>query len=189
LPGREPPSRGALVIAGIGATALAAGAIFVFYRGRDQVLRDELDAGVIVDEAPRDAAAPPDDASTPVIAPADATTSADGRTGIDAGTPSHADAGARRADAATTLAARPDAGGAIDAGTRATATLTVGADPWGEIYVDGAPMGRTPRELVVPAGRHTVEIVFPAETPPRKQTFAVDLAAGETKPLQADFRN
>jgi hypothetical protein len=31
--------------------------------------------------------------------------------------------------------------------------------------------------------------VFPAETPPRRQTFSVDLDAGETKPLQADFTN
>jgi hypothetical protein len=61
--------------------------------------------------------------------------------------------------------------------------------PWGEIYVDGKLVGRTPRVLTVPAGRHTVEIVFPAETPPRKQTFSVDLDAGETKPLQADFTN
>ena len=123
--------------------------------------------------------------ATPLVVPADARTA-----DLDGGTqPNHADAGMRRPDAGTILATRPDAGRAVDAGTRATATLTVGADPWGEIYVDGAPMGRTPRELVVAAGHHTVEIVFPAETPTRKQTFAVDLANGETKPLQADFRN
>ena len=36
-------------------------------------------------------------------------------------------------------------------------------------------VGRTPRKIQVSAGHHIVEIVFPAETPPRKQTFAVDL--------------
>ncbi len=199
MPTSAPPSRGTLIRVGIGALALAVGAIVVFLRGRDQVLQSELDAGVAT---PADAAyvmvPPPNDASA-LATPADA------RLVIDAVAPLRPDAGARspdasialppRADAATHHATRPDgavprdAGTANDAATRGSATLTVGADPWGEIYVDGKLMGRTPRELTVPAGHHTVEIVFPAETPPRKQTFAVDLAAGETKPLQADFRN
>ena len=70
---------------------------------------------------------------------------------------------------------------------RARATLTIGADPWGEIYVDGKSYGQHAARDRVAAGHHTVEIVFPAVSPPRKQTFAVDLATGETKPLQADF--
>jgi hypothetical protein len=78
-----------------------------------------------------------------------------------------------------------DAG--VDA-PRGSAKLAIGADPWGEIYIDGKSAGRTPKEITVSAGRHTVEIVFPAESPPRKQTFGVDLANGEKKALQADFR-
>jgi len=68
-----------------------------------------------------------------------------------------------------------------------TATLTIGADPWGDISIDGKPYGHTPRKIQVAAGHHSVEIVFPAESPPRKQTFSVDVSAGETKPIQADF--
>ena len=108
-------------------------------------------------------------------------------TPVDAGrepTPPR-DAGTRR-DATTLVRPSADAGVATTA--RGTATLTIGADPWGEIYIDGKSAGRTPREIKVSAGRHTVEIVFPAETPPRKQTFAVELANGETKAVQADFK-
>ena len=68
-----------------------------------------------------------------------------------------------------------------------TATLKIGADPWGKIYVDGAQIGQTPRRASEAAGHHPVEIRFTAETPPRKQTFSVDLGADETKSLQADF--
>ena len=93
------------------------------------------------------------------------------------------------------LLARPDAGARPspdataprDAAPAEKATLTIGADPWGEITIDGKPYGHTPRKVEVPAGHHTVEIVFPAESPPRKQTFAVDVTGGETKPIQADF--
>jgi hypothetical protein len=111
---------------------------------------------------------------------------------VDAAPVTPGDAGTRRQDGAAVVA-RADAGTASlppDApATVGTALLKIGADPWGEIYIDGKLIGRTPRELVVPAGHHTVEIVFPAETPPRKQTYAVDLATGETKLLQADFKN
>jgi hypothetical protein len=113
-----------------------------------------------------------------VVEPVDAAL-ADAAPPPDAAVEEPRDAGVRR-DAGR-VAAKPDAG------VRGTAKLQVGASPWGEIYVDGKLVGRTPREITVSAGRHTIEIVFPAETPPRKQTFTVDLAAGETKPLQADF--
>jgi serine/threonine-protein kinase len=176
-----PPGRGLLLVVGLGAVALAAAAGWVFIHGRDQVLHGDEDAGVVepvrTDAAPTPDAvaltAPLEDAMPAVDAPPLEVTRIDG--------------GIRRSDAAA-IAPRADAV-AVDAAVRGTATLTVGADPWGEIYVDGKLVGRTPREVTVPAGHHTVEIVFPAETPPRKQTFAVDLAAGDTKPIQADFSN
>ncbi len=178
LSGGSPPSRGSLVAAGLGLFVVAGISIWMFYHTRDNVLEIERDAGVagtarVIDAPPLEVIRI--DAAVAAIE-------------IDAGLIAH-DAGARRSDA--TIVVRVDAAVAmvpIDA-TAGTATLKIGADPWGEIYVDGKQMGRTPRELVVPAGHHTVEIVFPAETPPRKQTFSVDLAAGETKPLQADFSN
>jgi len=174
VPGRNAPSMQLLVMMGLGMLALGAAAIFVFFRGRDAVLATDRDAAVVAD-APALVldTAPPVDAAVADAPPADAA--------VPDSPPPH------RADAAL----RPDAR-SVDAAVvtpAGSATLKVGADPWGEIYVDGKPMGRTPRELAVTAGHHTVEIVFPAETPPRKQTFAVDLADGETKPLQADFTN
>jgi hypothetical protein len=168
LPGREPPSRAVLIVFGLGGLALCAAAIYVFYQGRSQVLR--ADAAI---DAPIDAA--PDatlDAAPPDAPPADAA--------LDA---------AVRVDAAVKMAAidaaRPDAA-VIDAAA-AMGTLKVGADPWGQIVIDGKPSGNTPRELTIAAGHHTVEVVFPGVNPPRKQTFAVDLAGGETKSVQADF--
>ena len=94
----------------------------------------------------------------------------------------HPDASARTSSDAGLASARDAA--TINAGT---ATLTIGADPWGDIYDRRQTVRPHAAQGPVPAGHHTVEIVFPAESPPRKQTFAVDATAGETKPLQADF--
>jgi serine/threonine protein kinase len=177
-PDRTAPGRNFLFVAAVGVLALGAAAVWMFYKSRDRVLAEEYaDASVT---APTDAGA--------VDGPPLLVTRVDSSVALPDADAIVKDAGVRRGDAAIAVTPRVDAAIAksVDAGA-ATATLKIGADPWGEIYVDGKPMGRTPRELVVSAGRHTVEIVFPAETPPRKQTFAVDLAAGEAKPLQADF--
>jgi tRNA A-37 threonylcarbamoyl transferase component Bud32 len=176
----RPPSRGLLVLVGLGGLALAAGSVYVFFTGRERVLHAGRDAAIADAEllAPADAPFDPViDAPGIVEPPLDA--------GIDAPIEVRPDAAIRRID--PTPRTTPDAG--IDAVKRGTATLRIGAIPWGEIYIDGKPSGRTPRELSVSAGHHTVEIVFPAVTPPRKQTFAIDLATGETKPLEADFSN
>ncbi len=172
LPGRTPPSNALLVLMGIGGIALAGAAVYVFYQGRSQILG--RDAAV---DAPADAAviAPVEAAvdASPDAAPIDAA-----RTPIDA--PAHA-------EAAVHATAPRDASAKPDAAATGTATLTLGADPWGEIYIDGKSYGQTPRAITVPAGHHAVQIVFPAVSPPRKQTWAVDLATGDNKPLQADF--
>jgi hypothetical protein len=52
---------------------------------------------------------------------------------------------------------------------------------------DGVKRGRTPKTLQVSAGRHTIEITFAGEDPPRKQTFPVELADGAVKDIVADF--
>jgi hypothetical protein len=175
VPGRNPPSRAALVVIGLGGLGLAAGALYVFYQGRSTILGQDAAADAPADaraiDASRDAA--PDAAVDALI---DAT--------IDAAVVTKPDAAVRMTIDAAIATVPHDAAPADAAGT---ATLKVGADPWGNIVIDGKPYGQTPRTITVPAGHHTVEIVFPAETPPRKQTFAVDITAGETKPIQADF--
>jgi serine/threonine-protein kinase len=182
----RPPSRGLLVLVGLGGLALAIASVSIFFAGRERVLRSERDATAAdARSAAADAAVAEVDAIGLAPAPSDGGV-IDGRAidsrALDAGRENRVDAGTRRSDAARAPA---DATSAPPA--RGTATLQIGAIPWGEIYLDGKPAGRTPRELTVPAGHHTVEIVFPAETPPRKQTFAVDVESGETQPLQADF--
>lgn len=107
-----------------------------------------------------------------------------------AGIPAPTDAGARATrPGPATLA--PDAGAAValPAPPRPAgeATLVIGANPWGDIYVDGARKGRTPTTLVVPAGKHAIEVVFGGEDPPRTKRFSIDLRAGETQQLDADF--
>ncbi len=74
---------------------------------------------------------------------------------------------------------------AVDAAPRptGTATLVVGADPWGEIVVDNEPRGNTPGTLVVPAGRHVVQVIYRGVDPPKTRTYTVDLLAGETNHL------
>jgi serine/threonine-protein kinase len=175
---RQPPSRFVLVLAGLGGLGLMVGAIAVFFANRDRVLHNDIDAGIKRD-APAymsrfDDAYIDDivDATPAPLAPIDGGVS-------DAPPSAPITHDARKAE--------PRADAAVVQAPKGSATLQVGADPWGEIYVDGKSMGRTPRELTVSPGHHNVEIVFPAENPPRKQTFAVDLANGETKALQADF--
>jgi hypothetical protein len=80
---------------------------------------------------------------------------------------------------------RSDAGAARPAGS---ATLTIGANPWGNVLVDGKRIGRTPIEhLSVAAGHHVVEVIFGGEDPPRSQKFPLDVADGDTRDVLADF--
>jgi serine/threonine-protein kinase len=201
LPGRTAPTAGLLLLAALGALVLGGAAIFVFYQGRGAVLRP--------DAAPRDAALDLPDASfapslTPgpdagaqpdVAAPSGAAPPIDAGAAIpspspDAGVPHHAphplhlDAGAPAA-----LTAAPDAG-TRDVAPRptGTATLTVGATPWGTVLLDGKPIGRTPIDHVpVPAGHHVVSVTFGGEDPPRTLSYPVDLGPGEAKDVFADF--
>jgi hypothetical protein len=77
----------------------------------------------------------------------------------------------------------------LDAAPRVTgtATLKIGAEPWGEIVIDGQPRGRTPAELELPAGKHVVEVIYRGEDPPRTKRFPINLGAGTTEQVQADF--
>jgi serine/threonine-protein kinase len=215
LPGRLPPSASLLVLAALGAIGLGAASVYVFYQGRGAVLRpdagsrDARPTPIVPDtvEPPADAAepftgtaAPPADAEPmrhpPVTdarsaePPADATERMLRPPAIDAGSDEpRRDAGPRplRPDARDPgeLTTRIDAGASRPSGT---ATLTIGANPWGNVLLDGKKIGRTPIEhLSVPAGHHVVEVSFGGEDPPRVQKFPLDLADGDTRDVLADF--
>ena len=108
-------------------------------------------------------------------APPDADAPTDAAPPVDASRPAATrDAGAALADAA----ARP----------AGVATLKIGAQPWGEVFVDGVKQkNRAPGTFPVTAGKHVVEVVFPEADPPRKQRFTVDLAPDQTTELFAEL--
>jgi eukaryotic-like serine/threonine-protein kinase len=168
LPGREPPSRSLLLIAAVLAAVLGVAAVVVFFRGRAAVERPD--------------AAPRRDAPFYMAEFVDAAPDA----------PVDAEPDAELPDAPLRPHAR-DAGDLlprIDAAVRptGTATLKIGANPWGDVVIDGVRKGRTPIEpFSVPAGHHVVEVIFGGEDPPRTQRFPVDLANGDTKDVFADF--
>ena len=69
-----------------------------------------------------------------------------------------------------------------------SATLVVGANPWGDVFLDGIKLPRhAPADFSIPPGHHEVKVVFPAESPPLEKACAIDIAAGETKRCDADF--
>ena len=189
------PSRGLLILVGLGAVVLAIASVVMFLRGREAVLAPDaapkLDAPfyMLADastETPTtgDATLAGDavtaTTSDAVEATGDAATAATDapRTSHDAGVLAPRDAGARARDGGATIDAAKAAG---------TVTLNIGADPWGEIVIDGTKRGRTPKTLQVSAGPHTVEVVFAGEDPPRTKSYSIDLADGATKDIVADF--
>ncbi len=174
------PSRKLLVLAALIALVLGAVMIGLVYSKRDALLRD--DASV-----PRD--------TQPIVAVPPADAAPDATAEIDAGiaAPPPIDAGHRdRQDAPLTAPphsdARIDAGIRPDTASAASATLVVGATPWGDVYIDGVKMRtQAPHEFSVSAGHHDVRVVFSADSPAPEKTFAVDLAPTETKSVEADF--
>jgi serine/threonine-protein kinase len=209
---RLPSAAGLLVLAGIGAMGLAGAAVYVFYNGRAAVERPDAapkyDAPFYMlpdaaTNAVEPAAAPPSDAAA-----LPATGSAD-RAALprEPGTrpPRYVRPGAPREpgsprdprpdaprDAATRsvrVTGSADAGAAPVAGyATGTALLTIGANPWGNVLLDGKRIGRTPIEhLSVAAGHHIVEVTFAGEDPPRTLRYPVDLADGDAKDVLADF--
>ncbi|MBK7198828.1 MAG: serine/threonine protein kinase [Myxococcales bacterium] len=124
---------------------------------------DAADAAAPLDAAatapPIDsAAAPPPDAREPAPAPRDA------RGGEPAGR---------------------DARGGEPAATRGE--LRVGANPWGEVFVDGQRLGRAPNQWSLAAGHHTVVVVYPGDDGEVRRQFEVDVPAGDRAAVFADF--
>ena len=67
------------------------------------------------------------------------------------------------------------------------AVLKIGAAPWGEVSVDGVAHGRTPATVSLKPGTHTVDVTFPASTPPGHETFRLTLTPGEKRSVFAEF--
>ncbi len=176
-PKPERPGRGFLVVLGLGAVVLSIAAIYTFFAKRDDVLHTNQDAAigdapVVIAVGARDAAI---DAPISVLAPADAGIAPPPRDASPSIHVAHVDAGA------------PDAATAVATGT---ATLRLGASPWGDVYIDGKKqVGRAPNTFVVSAGHHDVRIVFSAETPSPEKKFSVEISAGETQGFMADFQH
>jgi eukaryotic-like serine/threonine-protein kinase len=191
LPGRVPPSRSLLIIAALGALALATASVYVFFTGRSAIDRPDAardrDPSVALLDAASDAGDPPGDGEPPP--PFDDATPPPDVPPVDAGLlDPRRDAGPR--------APRPDARDPVElaprdaapARPRGTATLTIGANPWGDVLLDGKKIGRTPIErLSVPAGHHVIDVIFGGDDPPRTSRHTVDLADGEAKDVLADF--
>ncbi|HWM87915.1 MAG TPA: protein kinase [Kofleriaceae bacterium] len=58
-------------------------------------------------------------------------------------------------------------------------TLQVGANPWADVYLDGAPLGQAPGAWPVPAGPHTIELRHRDQ----RRSFRISVDAGETEAL------
>lgn len=204
-----PPNQGALVILALGGIGLAVAAVFVFFRVRD--------GGGLKPDAPPKLDAPfymlPDASSSTAVPAVDAPSDAGPDDAIEDAGPDDApavlaDAPAPRPDAP--LAAPRDAGvkpitdagvkPLVDAATEprpdakpaptGTGTVEIGADPWGDVIVDGTKRGRVPpgMTLSLPAGRHTIEVIYGGEDPPRTKSFSIDLKPGAVdKSPFADF--
>jgi serine/threonine-protein kinase len=186
-PNSAPPPGGALIVlSALAAIGLGGAAVYVFENGKAAVMRPDAmpkhdaayyaifgEAGVPVTP---DAAAPTDAPATPPPS-------------IDAApAPPPIDAGHRvvAVDAGVLAATHPDAARPAIA---ASATLKIGADPWGDIVLDGVALGRrTPAELTVSAGHHEVKVIYSGDDPPQAKTLSIDVGAGEVRTVQADFR-
>jgi serine/threonine-protein kinase len=168
-----PPGQASLVLLAVGGLALAIAAVFVFLRMRDHgglkpdaapkldapfYMLPDASAGATAD-AP-DADAPPVDAPP---APRDAAPIAP----RDAAVKPLADAAAE---------VKPDA----KVAPTGTGTVQIGADPWADVIVDGAKRGRVPpgMTLTLPAGKHTVELIYGGEDPPRTKSYSIDVKPG-----------
>lgn len=71
-------------------------------------------------------------------------------------------------------------------GEEGTGTLTIASEPPGaEVFLDGASVGKTPIEIDVPAGLHTVRLAAPGGGPEKRQN--VHVKAGRTAEVRVGF--
>ncbi len=176
----QPPKRGTLIVIGLGGIALAVAVVVMVRQRGDHVLHMGVeDAGVFRD-APALVIADDSavhDASEPDAAIASSIP-------IDAGV-------VRTARDAGLVVARLDAGRVIatpDTALAGTATLTLGANPWAKVFIDGQEQKKhAPNTFEVSAGHHEVRLVFDGESPAVEKAYSIDVKPGETPSFQADF--
>ena len=116
------------------------------------------------------------------------------RAAADAGVAIHYDAAVpdagkpdarRRADARIVVHHRVDAAAKPP---HAFGSLRVGANPWGEVWLDNKRLGRTPNTWSVPVGKHTVLVKFPVAGHEQTRRFHVTIRkAKETSLGVVDF--
>ncbi len=174
----QPPKRATLIVIGLGGIALAVAVVVMVRQRGDHVLHMGVeDAGVFRD------------APALVIAEDAAVLDADA---LDAAISISISIDARRpVRDAGLVVAHPDAALVIakpDAALAGTATLTLGANPWAKVFIDGkAQKKHAPNTFEVSAGHHEVRLVFDGESPAVEKAYSVDVKAGETPSFQADF--
>jgi len=130
---------------------------------------DNTDAGALAqvptDSTPADASIPVRDDAAIATATVDASLSPDAAPSVDAGRRRVDRDRKRRRDAGTRMAVRPDARSrTADAAPAVTGTgfITMVADPFASVRIDGVEKRSTPIfNMVVPAGRHVIELVSP----------------------------
>ena len=182
----EAPGQRGLVLFAIGGLALAILAVFMFFKVRGTAAgapdaAPKLDAPFyMLPDASAAVPEPVDAAIVDAVTPDAAVAAA-----IDAGVePPRRDAAVKLPIDASIVAPPADAKVVAPTGT---GTVEIGAEPWGDIVVDGKPRGRTPATLTLSAGPHTIEVIFGGEDPPRSKTFSIQLGAGATEKKFADF--
>lgn len=197
-PGRTPrrespgwtPGNALLISGSLIGFALLAAAVYVFYQRKDDVLAQSaaaIDSGKSTASMGRSGET---QASTTgsLDAPPNPPVPANGSNASIAAPPErpNRDEPARRPMATAASIRTGRAAPSKSAGP--VATLVVGANPWGEVFVDGVKLSRhAPSDFAIAPGRHEIRVVFPAESPPLVKICAVEVAAGETKRCDADF--
>ncbi len=116
--------------------------------------------------------APGADKPPPAASPAASPVPTAGRTAVPT-TPARPTA--RRTTPLATPRSAPRSAGAAATTAAATGTVRLAISPWGEVEVDGKPVGTTPplTQLSLPPGRHLVT-VHNADFPPHSVTVQVD---------------
>ena len=165
-PATQPRPRWPLAVLGV--AALVAGGWFGVLEYQDYRNRERWDAFLPTAAAPAPTAPAPDSAARRAAADSAAEAAAAAR-----GEPPR-ERPTRRARAETTSRSRASDGGErrVTAPAPAPAPapaaapagepgrLFVNASPWGQVFIDGQPVGNTPRaNLPVPPGTHTIRIV------------------------------